>query len=57
MKFENFLVEKGIKESDLAAKTAEELAGIYNEYNSVKSAELEKAIEAVEYGKSRGLKV
>jgi len=46
MKFENFLVEKGIKESDLAAKTAEELAGIYNEYNSVKSAELEKAIEA-----------
>lgn len=46
MNFEKFLVEKGIKESDLAAKTAEELAGIYNEYNSVKSAELEKAIEA-----------
>ena len=48
MNFEKFLVEKGIKESDLAAKTAEELAGIYNEYNSVKSAELEKAIANVQ---------
>ena len=46
MKLQDFLVQKGIKESDLAAKTAEELAGIYNEYNSIKSEELEKAIEA-----------
>ena len=48
MKLEDFLVQKGIKESDLAAKTAEELAGIYNEYNTIKSEELEKAIEATD---------
>jgi len=46
MKFEDFLKEKGIEKADLAAKTAEELAGIYNEYNAVKATELENAIEA-----------
>lgn len=46
MKFEDFLKEKGIQKADLAAKTAEELAGIYNEYNAVKATELENAIEA-----------
>ncbi len=46
MKFTDFLKTKGFTEADLAGKDAEELAGIYNEYNAVKSAELEKAIEA-----------
>jgi HK97 family phage major capsid protein len=46
MKISDFLKTKGLSESDLAAKSAEELAGIYNEYNAVKSTELEKAIEA-----------
>jgi len=46
MKISDFLKTKGLSESDLAAKSAEELAGIYNEYNAVTSAELEKAIEA-----------
>ena len=46
MKISDFLKTKGLTESDLAAKSAEELAGIYNEYNAVKSTELEKAIEA-----------
>lgn len=46
MKFTDFLKTKGFVEADLAGKDAEELAGIYNEYNAVKSAELEKAIEA-----------
>jgi len=46
MKFEDFLKKKGIEQADLASKTAEELAGIYNEYNAVKATELENAIEA-----------
>lgn len=46
MKFENFLNEKGLTVETLAQKSAEELAGIYNEYNTVKTTELENAINA-----------
>ena len=46
MKFNEFLVSKGINEAQLKEKSAEELAGIYNEFNATKTAELEKAIEA-----------
>jgi HK97 family phage major capsid protein len=44
MTFTNFIESKGI--ANLAEKSAEELAGLYNEYNDVKRAELENAIEA-----------
>jgi len=46
MKFKEFLVSKGINEAQLTEKSAEELAGIYNEFNATKTAELETAIEA-----------
>ncbi len=46
MKFEDFLKEKGIKPEELEGKTAEELAGLYNEFNTKKREELEKAIES-----------
>jgi len=45
MKFESFLAEKGISKVDFTAKSAEELAGLYNEYNEKKAEELSKAIE------------
>ena len=44
MNFTNFIESKGI--SNLAEKSAEDLAGLYNEYNDVKRTELENAIEA-----------
>ena len=44
MNFTKFIESKGI--SNLAEKSAEELAGLYNEYNDVKRTELENAIEA-----------
>lgn len=44
MTFTNFIESKGI--ANLAEKSAEELAGLYNEYNDVKRTELENAIEA-----------
>ena len=44
MTFTNFIESKGI--ANLAEKSAEDLAGLYNEYNDVKRTELENAIEA-----------
>lgn len=44
MTFTNFIESKGI--ANLSEKSAEELAGLYNEYNDVKRTELENAIEA-----------
>ncbi len=44
MTFTKFIEGKGI--ANLAEKSAEELAGLYNEFNEVKRTELENAIEA-----------
>lgn len=44
MTFTKFIESKGIE--NLTEKSAEDLAGLYNEYNEVKRTELEKAIEA-----------
>lgn len=44
MTFKQFTEGKGIE--SLEAKSAEELAGLYNEYNDAKRVELENAIEA-----------
>jgi len=44
-KWLEFLAAKGIKEEQLKEKSAEELAGLYNEFNAKNSEELEKAIE------------
>jgi HK97 family phage major capsid protein len=44
MTFTKFIESKGVE--DLSAKSAEDLAGLYNEYNEVKRTELENAIEA-----------
>lgn len=44
MKFKDFLEEKGISQEQFKEKSAEELAGLYNEYNEKKATELEKAI-------------
>jgi HK97 family phage major capsid protein len=42
MTFQNFIESKGV--TNLAEKSTEELAGLYNEYNDVKRAELENAV-------------
>jgi hypothetical protein len=44
MTFTKFIEGKGVE--DISAKSAEDLAGLYNEYNEVKRTELENAIEA-----------
>ncbi len=44
MTFTNFIESKGI--ANLSEKSAEDLAGLYNEFNEVKRTELENAIEA-----------
>jgi HK97 family phage major capsid protein len=44
--FETFLNGKTITKELYAAKSAEEVAGLYNEYNEAKLAELSSAIEA-----------
>jgi hypothetical protein len=44
--FENFLVEKGITKDVFTSKSAGEMAALYNEYNGVARAEIEKSIEA-----------
>lgn len=44
-KFLKFLEEKGIKEAELAEKSAEELAGLYNEFNTKQHEALEALIE------------
>jgi len=43
MKFKEFLQAKGIE--NLEGKSAEEVAELYNEFNTKKREELEKAIE------------
>lgn len=45
-KFEAFLQTKGISKEDFAKKTAEEMAGLYNEFNETQNKSLEDAIEA-----------
>lgn len=44
--FNKFLEEKGIDPSKLEEKSAEELAGLYNEFNTKQRKALEEAIEA-----------
>ena len=46
MKFSEFLEGKSITQEDFAKKDAEEMAGLYNEYNEKKAEALEAAIEA-----------
>jgi hypothetical protein len=42
--FAEFLVSKSITEETMKTKTAEEVAGLYNEFNELKRTELDKAI-------------
>jgi HK97 family phage major capsid protein len=44
-KFENFLTEKGINKEQFTAKSAEEMAGLYNEYNEKNATLLTELIE------------
>lgn len=45
MKFKEFLTSKGISDEQFASKSAEDMAGLYNEFNEVSRKNLEKAIE------------
>jgi HK97 family phage major capsid protein len=45
-KFQSFLEAKNISSEDFNAKSAEEMAGLYNEYNEKAQNELTEAIEA-----------
>jgi HK97 family phage major capsid protein len=45
-KFNLFLTSKGITAEAFGKKTAEEMAGLYNEFNETQNAELTKLIEA-----------
>lgn len=45
-KFNLFLVSKGISSDVFATKTAEEMAGLYNEFNEVQAKELSDLVEA-----------
>jgi len=45
-KFETFLQTKGITTEVFATKTAEELAGLYNEFNEVQATELKSLVDA-----------
>jgi HK97 family phage major capsid protein len=45
MKFKEFLTSKGISEEQFTSKSAEDMAGLYNEFNEVSRKALEKAIE------------
>lgn len=44
--FAEYLVSKSITEEAMKTKTAEEVAGLYNDFNEVKRAELDAAIES-----------
>ena len=44
-KFETFLTEKGISKDDFAKKSAEEMAGLYNDYNQKNSELLKDLVE------------
>ncbi|MCK5224539.1 hypothetical protein KAR04_07195, partial [Candidatus Calescamantes bacterium] len=46
MKFKDFLGTKEISEAQFSEKSAEEMAGLYNEYNEKTREELSAAIEA-----------
>ena len=43
--FAEFLVSKGMTEETMKTKSAEEVAGLYNEYNDIKRTEIDAAIE------------
>jgi HK97 family phage major capsid protein len=43
-KFESFLQTKGITSDQFATKTAEEMAGLYNEFNEVQAKEIENLV-------------
>ena len=45
-KFETFLQTKGITTEVFATKTAEELAGLYNEFNEIQAIELKSLVDA-----------
>lgn len=45
-KFEKFLETKGITNEVFATKTAEELAGLYNEFNDIQATELKSLVDA-----------
>ena len=45
-KFEKFLETKGITTEVFATKTAEELAGLYNEFNDIQATELKSLVDA-----------
>ena len=44
-KFESFLTEKGINKEQFTAKSAEEMAGLYNEYNEKNATLLTELVE------------
>ena len=44
-KFESFLTEKGINKEQFTAKSAEEMAGLYNEYNEKNATVLAELVE------------
>ena len=43
--FAEFLVSKGMTEETMKTKSAEEVAGLYNEYNDIKRTEIDAAIK------------
>ena len=45
-KFNSFLEAKGINEEAFKAKSAEEIAGLYNEYNDENHANLEALVDS-----------
>lgn len=45
-KFQEFLAKKGISNEDFTTKTAEEMAGLYNEFNSELAKSIEELTEA-----------
>lgn len=45
MTFKEFLSSKGISDEDFAAKSAEEVAGLFNEHNDNVRSSIEKAVE------------
>jgi len=45
-KFESFLQTKGISKEDFATKTAEEMAGLYNEHNELEAKAIKDLMEA-----------
>ena len=50
--FDGFMTSKGFTEEVKSTMAAEQLAGLYNEYNDIKRQEIETAIYNVKQGKS-----